>query len=317
MPVGDGRVVDRRWRVEDVFGTPNAVTAFGAAALKWLVVPLVAALGHVALRVHNELAVDDDGYEAFEKAVRSRDPNAGLLTVSNHSSVLDDPFLLAALVPLPLAADPRRARWATCSQEVCFSRGPLVSAFFGAGKTLPIKRGGGIDQPALKALATKLAAGKWVHFFPEGHVYQFGRIGVGKGSHDNVRDEATRRKLGTSLKRGTAKLIAHAPTPLLVLPFVHQGMSALMPYDSTGKCESKFWKWNQRVRVRFGQPIDFQDIIADHERRHGPLPRYDAEGRHWPCRATHTDNELYTKILIRIEATLLDLQRAQLASSSF
>ncbi|KAJ8609561.1 hypothetical protein CTAYLR_006044 [Chrysophaeum taylorii] len=310
IPVGSGwRVVDRRSRVEEWLGTPNAATALGLAAARAVVVPLVSLAGHAALRFQNELRVDtdDDAYDYFVRSVRRRD-GRGLLTVSNHTSVLDDPFLLGAILPLPLSLDPARARWAACSQEVCFSRGAIVSAFFGAGKTLPIKRGGGVDQPALATLADKLARGQWVHMFPEGHVYQGSTVGRGRGSHANERSDAARAKFG-SLKRGTAKLIAHAPTPLLVVPFVHAGMDAFMPYDSTGRCESKLWKSDKKVSVAFGRPIDFQDLISDHERKYGPLRRY-GHGRTWP-HSTDTDAELYTRILARVERALVDLQQHQ------
>lgn len=305
-----GRVVDEgKWTFR------NAVTEAGLRAAQAVVIPLVALASHGALRVQNSLTVTDDELlraEIDKGARRGR----GLLTVSNHCSVLDDPFLLGAILPMPLAMNAQKARWSTCSQEVCFSRGALLSSFFGAGKTLPIKRGGGIEQPALATLGDKLAKGDWVHLFPEGHVYQDGTVGRGRGSHSqNERDEATRRRIGL-LKRGTAKLIAHAPTPLLVIPFVHRGMDQLMPYDTTGKCESKIWKVNKAVNVKVGEPIDFQDLIDQHERDYGALQRYgtssssSGEKTEWPA-SNETHDVLYTKILARIQNTLIELQRKQ------
>lgn len=307
-PASEGRVVDARTQLEARLGQ-NAATSAGLGLARAAVVPLVAALGHGALRLQNELRVEaDSAYENFITAVCRRDRGRGLLTVSNHCSVLDDPFLLGAIVPMPLALDARRQRWSVCSQEVCFSRGWFLSAFFGAGKTLPIKRGGGIDQAALGVLADQLARGDWVHIFPEGHVYQGVELGVGIGSHDNARDADACRRFGR-LKRGAAKLIAHAPAPLVVVPFVHTGMDRLMPYNSqTGRCESKLWRRNQRVHVKFGMPLEFQDLIDDHERIHGKIERYG--GGTWP-QSTEADSVLYSRILARIEAVLLELQRRQ------
>jgi monolysocardiolipin acyltransferase len=37
----------------------------------------------------------------------------------------------------------------------------------GAGKVLPMFRGGGIDQKALLDIGRKVAKGDWIHVFPE------------------------------------------------------------------------------------------------------------------------------------------------------
>jgi len=190
------------------------------------------------------------------------------------------------------------------------------------GKTIPIKRGGGVDQRGLAAAATKLAKGDWVHVFPEGHVHQAGTIGSahapvrvdsssvgGRGSHDNERDAATKARIG-ALKWGTAKLIAHAPTPVLVVPLVHEGMHRLMPYGDDGKCESLVPRAGQSVGVRVGRPIAFDDLLSDHERRTGhPLRRYGPTEADWfPSSAA--DRELYTRISRRLEANLVALHAA-------
>ena len=61
----------------------------------------------------------------------------------------------------------------------------LRSQFFLSGKTLPIERGQGLQQPAMQTAAQLLAQGDWVHLFPEGRVSFSGRLqacrwGVGK-----------------------------------------------------------------------------------------------------------------------------------------
>lgn len=41
---------------------------------------------------------------------------------------------------------------------------------------MPIQRGGGIDQKQLQDFARRVAAGGWVHVFPEGKVSQTGKL---------------------------------------------------------------------------------------------------------------------------------------------
>ncbi len=54
---------------------------------------------------------------------------------------------------------------------------PTNRAFFLNGKTLPIDRGGGIDQPVIGVVARRLAAGDWLHVYPEGRVQPAGDVG--------------------------------------------------------------------------------------------------------------------------------------------
>ena len=42
-----------------------------------------------------------------------------------------------------------------------------MNAYIGLGKTLPIWRGGGIDQKLLLDYARLVAAGEWCHVYPE------------------------------------------------------------------------------------------------------------------------------------------------------
>mmetsp|Transcript_12146 Transcript_12146/g.16437 ORF Transcript_12146/g.16437 Transcript_12146/m.16437 type:complete len:398 (+) Transcript_12146:152-1345(+) len=326
----DWRIIDEHTRWENWLRDQKVVSTWGLQMMQGIIVRIVTVLGHFVLRVQNELKIlnceekDDDAYEKLIQIILNRDPSIGLLTISNHTSVLDDPFLLAALTPLQqILVNPQKSRWAACSQEVCFSRGALISAFFGAGNTLPIKRGGGLDQPALKALAQKLAQGKWVHIFPEGHVFQGTEIGSGRGSHGennpNIRSESSKATIG-ALKWGTAKLIAHAPQQkLIVIPMIHHGMNSLMPYDKIGKCESKLWRSNQHVTLTIGQPLEFDDLILQHERQFNTsLLQYSSSYKKEDHQqqnqedtllpdSSESDKILYALISRRIEAALVAL----------
>ena len=46
-------------------------------------------------------------------------------------------------------------------------RGRRCREFFQSGKTLPIERGAGPDQPVMHTVAREVAAGRWLHIFPE------------------------------------------------------------------------------------------------------------------------------------------------------
>lgn len=55
------------------------------------------------------------------------------MTVANHASTLDDPAVIAVLLPWDIVVRPRLMRWSVCSQEICFETRAIAS-FFGAGK---------------------------------------------------------------------------------------------------------------------------------------------------------------------------------------
>ena len=70
---------------------------------------------------------------------------------------------------------------------------PAFRQFFLNGKTLPIERGEGLQQPIMATAARRVAMGDWLHIFPEGRVNYSGRLGackwgVGKLICDTVRD---------------------------------------------------------------------------------------------------------------------------------
>ena len=58
---------------------------------------------------------------------------------------MDDPLVMATLLPHHLMLQSPRLRWTLCATNQCFSNA-AVSAFFHCVKVLPVKRGGGIQQ---------------------------------------------------------------------------------------------------------------------------------------------------------------------------
>lgn len=255
----------------------------------------------------------DDDYDYFVETVTSREKGVPLITVSNHRSVADDPLIMSCILPYHLNIQPRYLRYGLCSQEYCFNpKFPsVISAYIGLGHVLPIWRGGGIDQKLLLDFARLAAQGEWCHIFPEAGVWQTETLG-GRGCVPNRDNVSTKDKRGTlvthssgdssssssssgnndnrnssdasppssslgKLKWGVGKLIAHAPKRPIVIPFFHSGMEKVYPHDpESNKVLHRLPRQGQDVTVRFGQPINFDDLIQEHEEQHGPLWHYSA-----------------------------------------
>lgn len=126
------------------------------------------------------------------------------------------------------------------------------------------------------------------------------------------------------LKWGVGKMIAHAPTPPVVVPFCHMGMEKVMPQDpATRKTITPVpIPGRHDVTVLFGPEIAFDDLIMDHERNHGEIrkcrPNCNDDGfpiedfqLHWG--SSDAEKVLYHKITLRIEEhtsrLLVDLQQ--------
>lgn len=65
--------------------------------------------------------------------------------VSNHVASMDDPLVIASLLPPQVLLDARNLRWTLCATDRCF-KNPVTSAFFRSVKVLPLSRGDGIYQ---------------------------------------------------------------------------------------------------------------------------------------------------------------------------
>jgi monolysocardiolipin acyltransferase len=226
--------------------------------------------------------------------------------------MLDDPALMASVLPLSMSYQPRYLRWSVCSQEFCFNPKlpSIVNIYSGLGKVLPIWRGGGINQKLLLNFARRAAAGEWVHIFPEGGIWQRPSL----GGRENGREDEIGR-----LKWGVGKLIAHSPVRPVVIPFFHWGMETILPQHPVTK--SLLTKGvpipGHRVTVRFGKELHFDDLIEAHEKRFGRLRKYqssvdrDADPddfhAHWDSRPE--DLALYSAITRRVEEALNELNR--------
>ncbi|HEY5625636.1 MAG TPA: lysophospholipid acyltransferase family protein [Dehalococcoidia bacterium] len=173
----------------------------------------------------NRLTIE--GRERFEAAMERG--SRGLLTYSNHVSLFDDPLLTANIVSGPYS----QVRWVGADAINFFGSG-FKAWLFTAGRSVPIMRGAGLDQPGIDFLRERLREGHWVHLLPEG-----GR----------TRDPAA--LLMSSFKAGIGMLIAE--TKPLALPFYHYGMHTVLPVGSVTP------RARQDVRMIFGDVIDCDD----------------------------------------------------------
>ncbi|KAF8321245.1 hypothetical protein DL93DRAFT_2073044 [Clavulina sp. PMI_390] len=94
----------------------------------------------------------------------------GVLTLSNHTSVVDEPFMWGSL-PISQYFRSRKMRWTLGASDIMFTN-PLSAAFFTAGQVIETYRGKGVYQLAIEEAITKLDGGRWIHIFPEGKVNQ-------------------------------------------------------------------------------------------------------------------------------------------------
>ncbi|KAI9799038.1 MAG: hypothetical protein M1833_004232 [Piccolia ochrophora] len=97
-----------------------------------------------------------DGLDRFLEILDEREDVAGrergLITVSNHVSVLDDP-LIWGILPLSYLFNPDNLRWGLGAYDICFKNRPL-SLFFTLGQVIPTHRyayspHGGPFQPSI------------------------------------------------------------------------------------------------------------------------------------------------------------------------
>ena len=204
------------------------------------------------------------------------------------------------MVKFHLAWSEPNIRWSLCAAEYCFQQKAALEAYFGAGHTIPIKRGLGINQPLFLNFARQVAAGKWVHVFPEGGVYQGSSLGGGRPVEKS-------RAIG-KLKWGVAKLIAHAPKTAIVVPFVHMGMEKVVPIDPNNRKTERWFPYpGKTVTIHIGNKLDFSGLIAEHEAIFGKLWKYSdsssaENGSNWI--SNETDYILYNKIMNKIEEAL-------------
>ena len=126
------------------------------------------------------------------------------------------------------------------------------------------------------------AAGKWLHLFPEGGIWQNKDYSLGGRSNDKE------SKLG-KLKWGVGKLIAHSPNRPILIPMYHYGMETIVPQDTSPQKRvlTSYPVPGHHVKVVVGPEIEYQDLIQDYEHQHGPLWKYNSKRRSRTSAAIH------------------------------
>jgi monolysocardiolipin acyltransferase len=173
-------------------------------------------------KVHN--------YDGMINLIERRNKGIPLLTVSNHTSTLDDP-LIFGILPVSILFNLRLMRWSLGAKDILFTN-PLYNWFFTKGKVICLERGGGLQQPAMDEAVRLLSDGEWVHIFPEGKI---------------VPDSQT--LLGDRLKWGVARLVIDPVRAPLLLPIIHHGMEDIKPLN-------RWIRLFKPLKVTIGRPID-------------------------------------------------------------
>ncbi|KAF8466642.1 hypothetical protein BDZ91DRAFT_782815 [Kalaharituber pfeilii] len=199
--------------------------------------------------------VDVQGLDEFLRLMDERKLRGGqaggVVTVSNHISVMDDP-LMWGILPVRKMLTPSDIRWGLGSHDICFTSRPR-SLLFSLGQIIPTHRLhksttglGGLFQPALDKsvhLLSHPVRPQWVHVFPEGRVHQ----------HPTYQMRY--------FKWGVSRLILEPPIQPTVIPMFIEGFCDIM-HESRGfpRFIPRTWR---SVRIVFGEPIPpevFQDL---------------------------------------------------------
>ncbi|XP_073145861.1 uncharacterized protein [Henckelia pumila] len=201
-----------------------------------IAVPVIGNVCHVFMHGFNRIQIF--GADKLQEALLLRPDDKSLITVSNHVASMDDPLVIASLLPPSMLLNAHRLRWTLCASDRCF-KNPITAAFFKHVKVLPLSRGDGIYQKGMDLAISKLNRGGWVHIFPEGSRSRDGGKNMG------------------STKRGIGRLVLDADCVPIVVPFVHTGMQDVMPVGA------KFPKIGKTVTILVGDPISFDDLINE------------------------------------------------------
>ena len=247
---------------------------------------------HRAVRLRNPpraLVADDDG---------KRQRRRGLITVSNHVSAVDDPGVVAVMLPWPWLFDSALLRSTPCAVDRCFAN-PVVEWWLRKGKVLPIARGGGLYHRYVTDLVRRIGAGEWVHFFPEGT-----RARLKPDASDVARAAPTGAPVAR-VKMGIGRLIADPAVTPIVVPFYHRGMQNVL-----GIGEYNFVSSGKRVVVDVGEPIEFDDLLEAHRAAEAAAAAAGPAAEAAAARVARKE-QLYRGIAARVEAALRELKERQ------
>ncbi|CAO3628958.1 unnamed protein product [Cunninghamella blakesleeana] len=175
-----------------------------------------------------------EGMDSFLSILNDNKRQQGIITVSNHFSVWDDPVLWGVF-PLKNLFNIDKMRWVMGAADICYNSLPK-SFFFSLGQAIPTIRGAGIYQQGVDYAIHQLNQGGWIHIFPEGKVNQ--------------------TEYMLRFKWGIGRLMMESDPSPVVIPIWHQGMENVRPL------KGPFIRTGQHVKMVFGEPIDYQHILT-------------------------------------------------------
>jgi 1-acyl-sn-glycerol-3-phosphate acyltransferase len=111
--------------------------------------------GHMCINKSKKL-LQIHGADKLEQAVSQRPEGQSLITVCNHVASMDDPLVMAALLPPSILIQAKNLRWTLCATDRCFTNAAF-SAFFRSVKVLPLRRGAGLQQEVTTSTSWKNA----------------------------------------------------------------------------------------------------------------------------------------------------------------
>ncbi|KAH6517298.1 hypothetical protein HBI81_179670 [Parastagonospora nodorum] len=250
-------------------------------------------------------SVETHGMEKFLRLLDERqDVNGrerGLITVSNHISVMDDPILWGIL-PISYMLDPDNHRWGLGSYDLCFTNKGL-STFFTLGQVLPTHRSahssfGGLFQPTITQAIRLLSRGPFllendppkkptaspkstdlIDPFSEGHL-TFSTNG--EDTFPAPSAYVSRRhawvhifpegmvhqsedRIMRYFKWGVSRLILESEPMPDIVPIFIEGFDNIM--HETREFPRFIPRPFKNVRVTFGEKLDTEEVFGDLRRR--------------------------------------------------
>lgn len=228
---------------------------------------LVIGMSKIVLNLFYKVKVHN--YQTLQKSLnRSKSENRGLLTIMNHMSTVDDPFLWATF-PMSLYKSLSNIRFCLGAHNICF-KNKFLSTFFSLGGVLSTERFGkgpfqGSIDCGIKILSPNNTLNdnnkvtlersnsysSWVHAYPEGFVLQL---------HPPYNNSMR------YFKWGVTRMILEAAEPPIVVPIFTTGFEKIASEDETVPSWKHFLSsWGTQINVTIGEPID--DSIIESYRR--------------------------------------------------
>ncbi|KAF1917489.1 hypothetical protein BDU57DRAFT_513778 [Ampelomyces quisqualis] len=249
--------------------------------------------------------VETHGMDEFLKLLDEREDvdrrERGLITVSNHISVMDDPLLWGVL-PMSYIFNPDNHRWGLGSYDLCFTNKGL-SSFFTFGQVLPTHRRmhspfGGLFQPTVTQAIRLLSRGPFLHenegaakasmspsspdvsdpfsgghltfstngqdTFPAPSAYRSRRHAWVHIFPEGMIHQSEERVM-RYFKWGVSRLILESePTPDIVPMFI-EGFDDMM--HETREFPRFIPRPFKKVRVTFGEKLDGDEVFGDLRRK--------------------------------------------------